>query len=281
MSKSSCLRSSDVRALFRLINECRELGDDRLAWREHLIEGLARLVDAEQGHVGEMAGCRSLELRDLGLVRWWQAGSRLPPALDDASAALVRDPNNWPATVEYHRRSLAEDGLCLARSDFIAERAWHALPDYRLIRQWLGIDHRLWCFQSIGDADSDERSGIILARVHGRRDFSGRDRTIVREALAASAPLVGGALARFADPSPMDLADRAREVLACLLEGDADKQVAVRLGLSQYTVNQYTKAIYRHFGVRSRAELLARWVRRGWGRRGDHRDGPSDGPSRR
>jgi hypothetical protein len=32
-----------------------------------------------------------------------------------------------------------------------------------------------------------------------------------------------------------------------------------------HTVNEHTKAIYRHFRARSRAELLARWIRRGRG----------------
>jgi DNA-binding CsgD family transcriptional regulator len=51
-------------------------------------------------------------------------------------------------------------------------------------------------------------------------------------------------------------------VLACLLEGDGDKQIAARLSISPYTVNQYTKAIFSHFGCQSRAELLSRWIRR-------------------
>ncbi len=55
-----------------------------------------------------------------------------------------------------------------------------------------------------------------------------------------------------------------RQVLACLLEGDGDKQIAARLRLSLHTVNEYTKVIFRHFGVRSRPELLTRWVRRKW-----------------
>jgi DNA-binding CsgD family transcriptional regulator len=65
-------------------------------------------------------------------------------------------------------------------------------------------------------------------------------------------------------PSPFELAPRVRQVLRCLLEGDGDKQIARRLGISPYTVNQYTKVIYRHFRVASRAELLALWIRRGY-----------------
>jgi DNA-binding NarL/FixJ family response regulator len=88
---------------------------------------------------------------------------------------------------------------------------------------------------------------------------------LVRETHAALAPLIGGVLARFDDPSPRDLTPRLRQVLDCLLEGDGDKQIAARLQLSVHTVNEYTKKIYGHFGVRGRTELLARWICRGWG----------------
>ena len=79
----------------------------------------------------------------------------------------------------------------------------------------------------------------------------------------AIVPLIGGPLAGFTEPSPADLAERPRQVLECLLEGDSDKQIAARLGISRFTVNQYTKTVYRHFQVQGRAELLARWVKRG------------------
>jgi DNA-binding CsgD family transcriptional regulator len=126
------------------------------------------------------------------------------------------------------------------------------------------MDHTLWCFRSIPGAPSDENSGIILCRARGEPNFDLRERVLIREALATLGPLVGGPLARFSDPSPHDLAPRVRQVLACLLQGDADKQVASRLKISPFTVNQYTKTIYRHFRVRGRVELMARWLRRGW-----------------
>jgi DNA-binding NarL/FixJ family response regulator len=104
---------------------------------------------------------------------------------------------------------------------------------------------------------------MYLLRPIGERDFNGRQCGIAAEAMALVAPLVGGPLARFGEPSPAALPPRLRQVLRCLLEGDADKQVAARLGLSRHTVNEYVEQIYRHFGVVSRPELLARWVRGG------------------
>ncbi|MCA9259065.1 MAG: helix-turn-helix transcriptional regulator [Planctomycetales bacterium] len=83
------------------------------------------------------------------------------------------------------------------------------------------------------------------------------------------AHLAGGPLSRWSEPRPSQLAPREREVLHCLLEGDSDAQIAARLHVSRYTVNQYTKRIYRHFGVHACAALLARWVSRGWGNGSD------------
>lgn len=103
------------------------------------------------------------------------------------------------------------------------------------------------------------------SRSSARSNLAARDHTLVREALRAATGLAGGPLARFADPSPAQLTPRDRQVLACFLRGDGDEQAALRLGISAHTVNQHAKAIFRHFGVRSRGELLARWIRRSYG----------------
>jgi DNA-binding NarL/FixJ family response regulator len=65
-----------------------------------------------------------------------------------------------------------------------------------------------------------------------------------------------------ATPAPPPLPPRLREALACLLEGDSEKQVARRLGLSRHTVHDYAKDLYRRLGVGSRAELMALCLRR-------------------
>jgi DNA-binding NarL/FixJ family response regulator len=57
------------------------------------------------------------------------------------------------------------------------------------------------------------------------------------------------------------LSGRMRQTLRGLLAGEAEKQIAYRLKLSPHTVHVYVKGLYRHFGVSSRGELLARFVR--------------------
>jgi DNA-binding CsgD family transcriptional regulator len=56
------------------------------------------------------------------------------------------------------------------------------------------------------------------------------------------------------------LSPRQRQTLARLLLGDSEKQVARHLSLSKNTVHVYVKALYRHYNVNSRGELLAKFV---------------------
>jgi DNA-binding NarL/FixJ family response regulator len=57
------------------------------------------------------------------------------------------------------------------------------------------------------------------------------------------------------------LPPRQDQTLRHLLEGDSEKQVARKLSLSQHTVHVYVKALYRRYGVSSRAELLAKHLK--------------------
>jgi DNA-binding CsgD family transcriptional regulator len=56
------------------------------------------------------------------------------------------------------------------------------------------------------------------------------------------------------------LAPRVRQTLQRMLAGDSEKEIGVCLGVSKHTVHVYVKALYRHFEVSSRGELLARFV---------------------
>jgi DNA-binding CsgD family transcriptional regulator len=64
------------------------------------------------------------------------------------------------------------------------------------------------------------------------------------------------------DPAIACLAPRLRRVLEKLLSGLSEKQISLRLELSQHTVHEYVKGLYKELGVSSRAELLARFVRK-------------------
>lgn len=63
----------------------------------------------------------------------------------------------------------------------------------------------------------------------------------------------------FEDPGG-DLSPAQRRVLTHLLSGLAEKEIAVRLDVSQHTVHNHVKRIYAALRVNSRPELLARFV---------------------
>lgn len=57
---------------------------------------------------------------------------------------------------------------------------------------------------------------------------------------------------------------RSRQVLTCLLDGFAEKQIAVRLGISRNTVHVHIKKLYRKLGVNSRSQLMVRCLKPDW-----------------
>ncbi len=267
MPRSARLRLGDLRTLADVVAECRDLGDDPAAWWAHFTRRVCGLVGADFGGCGEIADLRpDGGSTTLGIGEWgWENGFDREP-WEWSVTQFDIDPGYSELYRRYFLRLAADAGVCLARTDLMADREWTRSVSYQRVSEPMGVDHYVWCVR--GHPRTAGRSGMmVVTRAAGGRDFTARDKALVREAHAWVAPLVGGPLARFGEPSPADLPPRVRRVLKCLLEGDTDKQAAARLGLTRHTVNGYAKLIYSHFAVESRAELLARWVKRGWGGR--------------
>ena len=89
----------------------------------------------------------------------------------------------------------------------------------------------------------------------------GRPQVAVRllQAFREVADLPGPAAELF---SP--LSRREMEVLACVAQGDSNKEIAVRLGLSQQTVKNHISSVLRKLAVNSRTQAVLRAARRGW-----------------
>ncbi len=261
MTKSASLRIEDLRAIVQLVGECRDLGDDPAAWQQHQSQSVARLTGATVVTAGDMIG-RWGQPSYAGPLFSWGWGNRvdqdtwlewLVPFKDDATFSQ--------GVMRYMEHFRQEDGVALTRTDLLSSREYEGSAEHECCRH-IGVDHMIGCFRMLSRA-KDAFRALCLWRAPGERDFTRRERMLLREVQAATVPLIGSALARPGEPSPAALPPRVRQVLCCLLEGDGDKQIARRLGLTRYTINEYTKTLFRYFGVQSRAELLARWVR--WG----------------
>jgi len=82
-----------------------------------------------------------------------------------------------------------------------------------------------------------------------------------RKMVAEFCQLLGAEFSRPPARAVPGLAPRHTQTLERLLAGDSEKQIASLLGVSRNTVHVYVTALYRHFDVSSRGELLARFVR--------------------
>lgn len=104
-------------------------------------------------------------------------------------------------------------------------------------------------------------SVIGFYRALGQPDFSRRESRIAHIVLTEVPWLHQAGLPHeVARPAPA-LPPRCRLMLNHVVRGRGRKEIAEDLDLSVETVNGYLKQIYRHFGVHSQAELIARFVR--------------------
>lgn len=267
MADSTCISLDDVRAITRIIGECRELGDDPYVWRQHFLSSLGHLVGAELMLGGEVGGAIAGDVRVPGGTAWgFEHGFKLEGylALGEIFAEGPMKSEMF-STLINNVVAKPETGTTFARQQVLSDHEWDRSFDKRRICASLGNED---CLHSLHPTEkADYFDSITVGRAPGRRKFGEREVALVQLVHSEVARMVGGALAEFHEPAPSQLPPRVRQVLHCLLEGDGDKQIAARLELSIYTVNQYTKTIFVHFHVNSRQELLARWVRRGWGLR--------------
>lgn len=83
-------------------------------------------------------------------------------------------------------------------------------------------------------------------------------RLMLHTGLAVESPAAGEA----AQGGPA-LTDREREVLAAAADGERNKEIAFRLGISERTVKAHLTSVYNKLGVDSRAAAVAVAVQRG------------------
>jgi DNA-binding CsgD family transcriptional regulator len=98
---------------------------------------------------------------------------------------------------------------------------------------------------------------LCLTGPRGRKTFSNSDARLVQLIHSEMQPLY----LIPSEPRAAEMTPRQRQIHQYLLKGHGEKQIAASEGLSRHTVHAHVKAIYKHFHVTSRPELLARFVR--------------------
>jgi DNA-binding CsgD family transcriptional regulator len=268
------LRALDVRDAYRLIGDCRDLGNDPARWHRRMFEGLCRLVGADVGTGGEARWLRPE--RPIQPLSFFDSG--LPPISRDRLAAYIRDKVHTIDPIWQALQRIPGRLVTRTRRQLVPDAMWYRSVAFNDYHRPAGVGHRITSiFQVSGTGDI---SSIGLRRSLAERDFSPREQQLLSFFHTEIGRLIGGSLVSATEPGPDSLSPRLRQTLACLLEGDSEKQVAARLGLSHATTHQYVTTLYRHFGVQSRAQLLAHALRRAgngkWDRFPPRGDGLSD-----
>ncbi len=255
MDKSDNLRLKDVRAAFRLIGECCELGRRPAEWRQHMLEGIRRITGAQ---VALYLHLRNFGSEDEQIVQPLDAG--------------FFEPSHRALWVNYQRENAHRSDLFHQRfyRDFVGPVRTRRLEAVVDLTEWHRSRHYNEYIRACGLADRITSSLRLTASPSALQVI-----VVHRSAADGSYPLrtvrlvhlfhheVRGRLGRqlsmtTANEEVASLPFQLRHVLFCLLQGDSEKQVAHRLGISRHTVNHHVQRLYRRFGVHSRGELMFR-----------------------
>jgi DNA-binding CsgD family transcriptional regulator len=226
------------------------------------IGGFMTLFEIDSGNG---RGLRMIRGIDLGL---WTPQQR---AARDAYFATPRHEDD-PYLAAYVQRGMAPGPSAAIRHELVDDRTWYSSEHVREFRKRAGMDSAIYCtVPAIAPASTRARDAtppgvqrgwsVCANRPWDGPAFTASEKDLLFAVFLGTMPLLKGTWSPPATPQQEALGMvplRLRKVLACLLRGDSEKQVASKLGLSQHTVHTYVKSLYEHFGVRSRSELLVR-----------------------
>ena len=246
------MRTADIQSVLRLVGGAAELWYAPDLQRQFTLDSLCRILQAKVGVcytfgdvlTGGNNACTQFThvgLNDKGLPlfhKYLHAGEPRDPVMDVLAAMKGRV-------------------ITLTRREAVADEDWFACDHFRFIRQPLGIGPSLYVKIH---AQLVERTTIVmLSRSPDAAPFSEHDAYLTDLCLSEMAwPFSGETTA--VDPRIDSLQPRLKKVMDLLLQGDSEKQVALKLKLSPHTVHEYVKDLYSELGVNSRGELLAQWV---------------------
>jgi len=255
----------DVAALLRIAGEVGELGPELHVRRAHILDRLLALIG------GCSAVCSEIDPRHVHDGSGWAMPNSITCAgrLSASQQAMIdRYVTGHLAALDPCVPPLLRKEKPVAtvrRADVIDDSCWHRSDHFNEVRRPLGFGESMYAKFTTPDG---RHLKLSFHRESHDSAFTKREAQLIQvfnENLAALYVAPPRA-ASTADRQPRDdvriasLPSRLRPVLRRLLAGDAEKQAALKLGLSVHTVHEYTRALYRSFGVNSRGELLARFI---------------------
>lgn len=251
------IRREDARDLYLLVGECAELGGDGLAWRRRLVKRLPEWLDADMtffadlqiiGAPGDPGGW----LRPISIVDHWPSEAHRRFFWDE----FVRDGRHEHTPMA--GMVIGNPGFRVSsRRDVApADEAYYESYFFQRYLVPSGLDDFIHCVSRSGDGAVQM---LNIQRKAGRPPFPRRDVHLLRALWIELRRLQPDNLRPVSESAFTLLPKRMLEVLSCLMQGLTIKQTAKLLGVSEHTVHEHTKRLYKRSGVTNRAELFSQY----------------------
>ena len=253
MEKLEHLRLADVRALFRLLNEVRELGLYPLLWKRHMLTGLCGLIGGQVGIYVQTfdAGVVDLTRSVVADVGWGEDKQRL----NWLAYCRRNDLSVDPSRAELTRLMAAGGAFVRGREQLCPDRPWYSSDHVQITRKESDVDSFIFSYRRL--TNPSRHQWLYLLRPWNARPFQSRHRRMVQLFHDELGRVIDEDVLRTTRTSPtMQLSPRLRQTFDLLAAGLAEKQVAERLGCSCNTIHGYVKELHRRLGVNTRSELL-------------------------
>jgi DNA-binding CsgD family transcriptional regulator len=254
------VRDRDLRDLNCLVGELAELVREPLALYTHMLDGLMRIIGADGGETSPTRDCvpGGAAFADHLIIRGFTRESERLVIAEGMGPTVAND----PAIAEMMHLFGPRRVFTRLRRDLVTDATWSRSPYGDLML------HHNCVVDTIYSAAPAERSGDVfgvdLHRARPSPRFGEVERDLVHLFHQAMVYVYPKFLPLAPSSATREAAARLRPshkaTLRALLAGFGDKEIARRLGLSRYTVREYINAVFAHFGVASRAELLARFI---------------------
>ena len=224
MSKSALLRLRDVRAAYRLIGDCRDLGGDFDQWHRRAFEGLCRLVGASVATGGE--------------GKWLRPGKSLQPMTAfefgfdevgrDRYRAYMQENGQLADPIFQRIQHIPDRIVTRTRRELVPDRDWYRSISFNEYRRGLGFDHQLSSIYQVSEHGA--MSALCLARALGDRDFFPREQRLMRFFHVELGRLVGGPLVSALEPGIETLSPASGRRLPACWKGTVKRILPRALG---------------------------------------------------
>lgn len=255
MRKWQRLTVADVRSVFYLLDELRDMGGSAGHWKRQMLCSLCRLIGGQVGisvvtPAQQPTACDLTRTVDIGWAgekdrsKWIAYGRTNNVNVERSDAEITRlIVSGGP----FFRR---RQQLCPDPSSYSSDR----IP---ITGNNSAVEDVIFSYRRL--AHPQRHHWLYFLRPWNDRPFAVCQRRLVRLFHEELGRILDQDAIRVAQAgSLVNLSPRQRQTLDLLATGLSEKQVARKLVCSQQTIHGYVKELHHRFGVHARAELLVK-----------------------